>query len=172
LKAIRDGKIFELAKELQGSQDYWIYRYAFSPGLQEYTEARCFLDFVTAQPLSPLTHINSEFNYPIAPGFAIDLQSFLLGILDLPGEVTRFAINAVGRGMPKVAIQSSNFLQQMLALFREVPLYRNREVESKLRVLEQSADKLQRACYSIAIRGQEYPAELMAESLFARDEGQ
>jgi len=65
-----------------------------------------------------------------------------------------------------------SFLQQMLALFREVPLYRNREVESKLRVLEQSADKLQRACYSIAIRGQEYPAELMAESLFARDEGQ
>ncbi|TRY78383.1 hypothetical protein TCAL_07181 [Tigriopus californicus] len=86
---------------------------------------------------------------------------FVLGLADLTGEVMRQAINFIGLGNTQACFDLMEFLHAMHDGFLDVG-YRHdmrREMSRKINVLNHSLQKVENACYSINVRGSEFPSK-------------
>lgn len=153
-----------IAEELNGEDPYLFVR-AYSPGLQEYIEAMCFYHFLKEGQLLPLNTLQAEFSFPTNGDESVGREltvfvppsEYILGVADLTGELMRKCINGICSGNVGIPFVLRTFMRQVLEGFVLVGNGGPREVKGKLRVMQQSMDKVENACYAVQVRRKEIP---------------
>jgi len=101
-----------VARELQGNDPHHFLR-AYSPGMQEYIEAKSFLHYINNGTLITLDQLQKELVFPDGSQVLIPVNEYLLGIADLTGELMRMCINAVGQGRTEIVSHTCMFLRNL-----------------------------------------------------------
>jgi predicted translin family RNA/ssDNA-binding protein len=159
--------IVQVNSELSCMDEYHRYWRNFSFGLQEYLEAISywwFLQYGTLIPPHIVEKRIAKHTETHAVPFVLSELDYLLGVSDLPGELMRYATNAVPKGAYHIPVQVRDFLQAMMSGFAtlDVP---HREISKKVKVMKQSLQKVETLCYKIKIRGAEFPTSMLANIL-------
>ncbi|CAL1538538.1 unnamed protein product [Lymnaea stagnalis] len=97
-----------------------------------------------------------KISVPIPP------TEYMLGVADFTGELMRMAINSVGAGdleKPSVVANMMRVIHDAFTTFANPP----RELRQKTRVLRQSLQKVETACYTLKVRGSEIPNHMLAD---------
>ncbi|KAL2612456.1 hypothetical protein R1flu_024148 [Riccia fluitans] len=175
LNAVRSNQVTRLAREMQGN-DYWKFRRAFSPGMQEFVEAAATVEFAKTGRLLTLAELNRSFlhikdaaNKP----FEVSIPDYILGVGDLTGELMRLAVSGIAAGQPEAAISVCNLIRGLYEGFSMLPsLQENlRDWKTKSDTMFQSLMKVETACYNVHVRGSEYPPEMLAGDFeYSRDD--
>ncbi|CAG5122466.1 unnamed protein product [Candidula unifasciata] len=87
---------------------------------------------------------------------------YMLGVADFTGELMKMAINSVGSGdlrTPRIVAEMMRTIHDAFASIGNIP----RELRHKLRVLRQSLQKVETACYTMKVRGSEIPSHMLAD---------
>ena len=123
----------------------------FSFAVQEYVEAVSFLHFLTTRTLIPCAHVERLISRHTAQPFTLLPADYLLGILDLPGEVMRFATNNLSTSLPALT-SLSMFLQTLHRQVSGLTLRPWGAYSGKLTVLMECVEKLERLHYRVEMR--------------------
>lgn len=84
-------------------------------------------------------------------GFHMDLDDFLMGLLTMAQELSRFAVNAVVAGDPGRPVRISKFLAELDSGFRLLNL-KNDMLRKKFDSLKYSVQKVESVVYDLTIR--------------------
>ena len=97
---------------------------------------------------------------------------FILGIADLTGELMRLSINSVGTGDRSLPFELLPFIRAIHCGFHSIRSV-NKEMSRKISVLRTSLGKVENVCYTLKIRGSEFPKQMLSHVIDAsgRDEG-
>ncbi|CAA2958514.1 translin-associated X [Olea europaea subsp. europaea] len=160
LAVVRDQYVSRLAKELQGT-DFWRLRQAYSPGVQEYIEAVTLFNFCKAGTLLDLDGVNAALrplSNPSMEPLQINIIDYVLGLADLTGELMRLAIGRISDGEVDFAKKICTFVRE---IYRELTLlapvmYDSSDMKTKMDTMLQSLMKIEKACFSVHVRGSEY----------------
>ncbi|KAJ2740826.1 hypothetical protein GGI20_005592 [Coemansia sp. BCRC 34301] len=155
----------KISVELQGSNSLKYNRQA-TPGLQEYIEAIGLWTFLQHNVLISKEQVLERLSAAGADGVVAPLvdvtdEDYILGISDLPGEVNRYCINAIGKGDHQAVRRCLVFLRQMkegINLLMSSGYVR--DLDKKVAVLDSSLEKTERAYYSMSIRDSEMNGRL------------
>ena len=101
-----------VARELEGNDPHHFLK-AYSPGMQEYIEAKSFLHYIKNEELITLDELQKELEFPDGSRVPIPVHEYLLGICDLTGELMRMCINAVGRGQSDTVTRTCMSLRNL-----------------------------------------------------------
>ncbi|GJQ87857.1 putative sequence-specific DNA binding protein [Trypoxylus dichotomus] len=85
-------------------------------------------------------------------GFHLDLEDYLMGVLQLTTELSRFAINSVTNGDYDRPLQISRFVAEINAGFRVLNL-KNDSLRKRFDVLKYDVKKIEEVVYDLTIRG-------------------
>ncbi|XP_012252418.2 translin isoform X2 [Athalia rosae] len=85
-------------------------------------------------------------------GFHLDLEDFLIGLLQLSSELCRFAINSVTSGDYDRPIEISRFVNELNAGFRLLNL-KNDSLRKRFDALKYDVKKIEEVVYDLSIRG-------------------
>jgi predicted translin family RNA/ssDNA-binding protein len=94
---------------------------------------------------------------------------YLLGIADLSGELMRMAIRSVSSGSLDDVYKLLNPIKDIYNSFVKFGSI-SRELPRKVNVLRQSMMKVEAACYTVQIRGSEFPKHMLADLLHSQPE--
>ncbi|KAJ2879843.1 hypothetical protein H4R27_005077 [Coemansia aciculifera] len=150
----------KVSVELQGSNSLKYNRQA-TPGLQEYIEAIGLWTFLQDNVLISKDQVLERLSVAnpdgiVAPLVSVTDEDYILGISDLPGEVNRYCINAIGKGDHEAVKRCLMFLRQMKeGINLLMSSTRVRDLDKKVAVLDSSLEKTERAYYSMSIRESE-----------------
>jgi len=108
--------------------------------LQEYVEAICFYEFM------------ENGKIPTYSELKVDVQSYLLGLCDLTGELMRKSVNSVINKDYKTALRIRDFV---IDLYDEVLKFdlRNGELRKKTDEIKWNLKKIEDVAYDIKIKG-------------------
>ena len=96
-------------------------------------------------------------------------MEYLLGVADLTGELMRMTIISVGKGDLDTPFQVVAFMRELNDAFMSFgDVCRN--LNMKMRVLRNSLQKVENACYNLQVRSSEIPREMLVEMLSANDQ--
>ncbi|KAK7495620.1 hypothetical protein BaRGS_00013067 [Batillaria attramentaria] len=84
-------------------------------------------------------------------GFHMDLDDFLMGLLTMASELSRFAVNAVVAGDPGRPVRISKFLGELDSGFRLLNL-KNDMLRKRFDSLKYSVQKVESVVYDLTIR--------------------
>jgi predicted translin family RNA/ssDNA-binding protein len=99
--------------------------------------------------------------------FVVSPRDYMLGIADLTGECMRMCINALGDRDEQRPFRVCSFVRHIFEGFKILgPHALDRDLGRKLEVLETSLHKIEDACYTLVVRGEEIPKDRLADSLF------
>ncbi|KAJ2688567.1 hypothetical protein IWW39_002118 [Coemansia spiralis] len=148
----------KISVELQGSNSLKYNRQA-TPGIQEYIEAIGLWTFLQDGKLISKEQVLERLSVGAGPLVSVTDEDYILGISDLPGEVNRYCINAIGKGDREAVKKCLAFLRLMkegvnLLLCGGYV----RDPDKKVAVLDSSLEKTERAFYSMSIRESEMSA--------------
>ncbi|KAJ2859149.1 hypothetical protein GGH94_006258 [Coemansia aciculifera] len=150
----------KISVELQGSNSLKYNRQA-TPGLQEYIEAIGLWTFLQDNVLISKDQVLERLSVAnpdgiVTPLVSVTDEDYILGISDLPGEVNRYCINAIGKGDHEAVKRCLMFLRQMKeGINLLMSSTRVRDLDKKVAVLDSSLEKTERAYYSMSIRESE-----------------
>ncbi|PIA18247.1 Translin [Coemansia reversa NRRL 1564] len=145
----------KLSKELQGS-DACRYNRQATAGIQEYIEAIGLWHFLQHNNLITMDQVLERLSIDGQPLVTVTNEDYLLGISDLPGEVNRYCINAIGKGDHDAVKRSLEFLRLLKEGISLVLCSCHiKELGKKLPVLNSSLEKIEKTYYSMAIRENE-----------------
>ncbi|XP_022909694.1 translin [Onthophagus taurus] len=85
-------------------------------------------------------------------GLHLDLEDYLMGVLQLTTELSRFAVNSVTNGDYDRPIQISKFVAEINAGFRVLNL-KNDSLRKRFDVLKYDVKKIEEVVYDLSIRG-------------------
>lgn len=85
-------------------------------------------------------------------GFHLDLEDFLLGLLQLSSELSRFAVNSVTNGDYDRPIEIARFVNELNAGFRLLNL-KNDMLRKRFDALKYDVKKIEEVVYDLCIRG-------------------
>ncbi|XP_058792236.1 translin [Phymastichus coffea] len=85
-------------------------------------------------------------------GFYLDLEDFLMGILQLSSELSRFAVNSVTNGKYHRPIEIAHFVNQLNAGFRLLNL-KNDSLRKRFDALKYDVKKIEEVVYDLSVRG-------------------
>ena len=85
-------------------------------------------------------------------GFHLDLEDFLMGLLQLSAELSRFAINSVTNGDYNRPIEIARFINELNAGFRLLNL-KNDSLRKRFDGLKYAVKKVEEVVYDLSIRG-------------------
>lgn len=104
--------------------------------------------------LATLDHVTQTLGIKSSQkdGFHMELDEYLVGILQLASELSRFAVNAVIYGDYKRPLHISNFVAEMSAGFSILTL-RNDYVRKRFDTLKYDIKKIEEIVYDLSIRG-------------------
>ncbi|KAL0099208.1 hypothetical protein PUN28_020051 [Cardiocondyla obscurior] len=85
-------------------------------------------------------------------GFHLDLEDFLLGLLQLSAELSRFAVNSVTNGHYHWPMQIATFVNNLNAGFRLLNL-KNDILRKRFDALKYDVKKIEEVVYDLCIRG-------------------
>lgn len=141
-----------IVEELTADTYYRFHR-AFSPGMQEYVEARLLLSYCTDGTLIGPGMIDEELQKACSGSelkFSVDASDYVLGVADLTGELMRKAVSTNGPTGIRVHDDLCDIKRAMDALSDSHSV--GRAMPAKLNVLAQSVSKVQKRCYKNAIQ--------------------
>ncbi|KAI8995896.1 Translin [Gaertneriomyces semiglobifer] len=156
----------EVARELRGPDEHK-YRRAVQPGFEEFIEACSFLNYLEKGTLITKPELEAlladEENRPI---LEVPAQTYVLGVADLTGELMRYCINTLAQsgiqGMATVE-EVCRFMRSLESDYTLLNL-NNGPVSKKMGAMRASRLKVENACYTLKIRGAEYPPERLLDS--------
>jgi len=128
--------------------DHWHYltqRIVFLIALTVYLEAG-FL--VTRETVAEILGLKTSQQ----DGFHLDIEDYLMGLLQLASELSRFATNAVTLGDYERPLQISRFVADLSAGFRLLNL-KNDGLRKRFDALKYDVKKIEEIVYDISIRG-------------------
>ena len=108
--------------------------------LQEYVEALCYYHFVTSK------------NIPTCSKLKVDIESYLLGLCDLTGELVRKAVNEVINKNFKKAVEIKDLVDEIYGEFLKFNL-RNSELRKKSDQIKWNLKKLEDVVFELKIKG-------------------
>ncbi|XP_018333424.1 translin [Agrilus planipennis] len=85
-------------------------------------------------------------------GFHLDLEDYLIGLLQLASELSRFAVNAVTKGDYNRPLQISKFVTELNAGFRLLNM-KNDSLRKRFDALKYDVKKIEEVVYDLSIRG-------------------
>ncbi|XP_076160761.1 translin [Ptiloglossa arizonensis] len=85
-------------------------------------------------------------------GFHLDLEDFLMGLLQLSAELSRFAVNSVTNGDYNRPIEIARFVNELNIGFRLLNL-KNDNLRKHFDTLKYSVKKIEEVVYDLSIRG-------------------
>ena len=137
------------------------YNSAYSFAIQEYIEAVSFYHFITTHTLITLHHVQQHIHNHTDRPFTILPADYLLGLLDLPGEMMRFATNNHSV-YPQLLGRCYAIMQQLDQLVSNLVLRPYGTYSNKLTVMRESIEKIEKLQYRQAMR-EEIDESVMAE---------
>ena len=166
----------KIASELKAEDPYQFAR-AFTGGLQEFVEAVTFMHYIKENELlgyddlckkylTFATQEASDANVLLTP---ID---YILGVADLTGELMRMSINYIGAGNHEKSHEICLFLREIHDQFLLFSGREFKDLKQKIRVLRQSLQKVENACYTLHIRGSEVPKHMLVDLIKMRDDSE
>ncbi|KAK9324635.1 Translin [Lipomyces orientalis] len=150
--------------DLQGA-GAWRYQRQISGAMQEYIEALLFREYLMERRI--LSH--EEVQTLIGDEFLVTYTDYILGLFDTTGELMRFAITNLSDLTSSRGVQVSPIANQICQLLRTLRTgfsgmrvnssshLSSTEFARKLNTLHSSVDKVERAVYSLVVRGSELP---------------
>ncbi|EME29879.1 Translin-associated protein X [Galdieria sulphuraria] len=154
------------------AEEYFRFHSVFTIALQEYTEARLFLSYLSEGRALTLDEINAEISQQWqsllenSEEEVIDLvihfisvQDYILGMIDVSGELMRYCINCSSRNESKKAFEVESFLRQLSAEIKYLAVYMshsNDNLENKLQAMRINVQKVENACYQLYVRHMEF----------------
>ncbi|KAJ2710289.1 hypothetical protein H4R19_003817 [Coemansia spiralis] len=150
----------KMAVDLQGS-DAAKYNRQATPALQEYIEAIGLWRFLEHNQLITKQQVEET----LAPSriTTVTDEDYLLGISDLPGEVNRYCINAIGKGDHDAVRNCLAFMRQLKeGVSLVMCACGSRDLLKKAEVLDSSLSKTEMAYYSMSVRESEFPQTAQA----------
>lgn len=94
-------------------------------------------------------------------GFLLDLEDFLMGLLELPNELIRFAMNSVTNGNYERPIEIAKFINELNAGFKLLNL-KNNALRKRFDGLKYTVKKIEEMVYDLSIRGLKPSTDLIA----------
>ncbi|CAL7933252.1 unnamed protein product [Xylocopa violacea] len=85
-------------------------------------------------------------------GFHLELEDYLMGLLQLSAELSRFAINSVTNGDYNRPIEIARFMNELNAGFRVLNL-KNDSLRKRYDGLKYAVKKVEEVVYDLSIRG-------------------
>lgn len=143
-------------------QDINAHRYQrqISGGIQEFMEAVLFEHYLINQSI--MTHAEAASTLP--EGIMLTQEDYVLGIFDMTGELMKIAVSYMAtHGRLPGRVGGSSVLTDMQVMRTHLQLVDAgrgpfaRDYESKMRVTQQSVEKVERSVYSMIVRGKERP---------------
>ncbi|XP_005183753.1 translin [Musca domestica] len=128
--------------------DHWTFitqRLVFLIAMVVYLEAG-FL--VTRETVAELLELKTNQ----AEGFHLDIEDYLMGILQMASELSRFATNSVTMGDYDRPLNISRFMADLNAGFRLLNL-KNDGLRKRFDALKYDVKKIEEVVYDISIRG-------------------
>ncbi|XP_050296812.1 translin [Anthonomus grandis grandis] len=126
--------------------DHWRYstqRLCFLAALIVFLEKGILIDQLTA---AQILGVHGKQN------IQLDLDDYLMGLLNLATELSRFAVNAVTLGDYQRPLQISKFVAELNAGFRLLNL-KNDSLRKRFDVLKYDVKKIEEVVYDLTIRG-------------------
>lgn len=120
-------------------------RLCFLASLTIYLEVRILVDKDTVAEILGVKKTREE-------GFHLDLEDFLMGLLQLSSELCRFAVNSVTSGDYNRPIEISRFVNELNAGFRLLNL-KNDSLRKRFDTLKYDVKKIEEVVYDLSIRG-------------------
>ncbi|KAI5638110.1 translin family domain-containing protein [Phthorimaea operculella] len=171
---LRARELFEKAKEgyarlreVVSSTDYYKYqdhwrfmtqRYCYLISLTIWLEKGFLVSLDTVAEILGLSAVERK------EGFHLDIEDYLVGLLQLCTELSRLAVNSVTRGDYNRPLQISKFVMELNAGFRLLNL-KNDHLRKRFDALKYDVKKIEEVVYDLSIRGllpkpTEQPAEV------------
>ncbi|KAK6181030.1 hypothetical protein SNE40_008974 [Patella caerulea] len=128
--------------------DHWkfaIQRLAFLAALVIFLETEQLIDRQTAADIIGVKVSKED-------GFHVDLDDYLMGLLQLASELSRLAVNAVIAGDYARPLQISSFLGELESGFRLLNL-KNDALRKRFDALKYDVKKVEEVVYDLSIRG-------------------
>lgn len=98
-----------------------------------------------------------------AQGFHLDLETYLLGLLQMSNELSRFATNSVTLGDYSRVLSLQRFVGDLNSGFRLLNL-KNDNLRKRFDSLKYDVKKIEEIVYDLSIRGLLKPAETVADA--------
>jgi len=147
----------KMSNLLENVTDPSLFQRAFSPGLQEFTEAICFLSVLESSYVPTCDEILEKTCFKTSKD--IMCIEVLLGISDISGEIMRFATNMVSKGNCDYNLPARNLLQKMYYEFILIPPTVHRELRKKINQHKGSMLKVEVLCYASTIKKEDKSVE-------------
>uniref|UniRef100_A0A0C9R0J6 Translin n=1 Tax=Fopius arisanus TaxID=64838 RepID=A0A0C9R0J6_9HYME len=128
--------------------DHWTYitqRLVFLIAMVVYLEAGFLVKRETAAEMLGLQVSHTE-------GFHLDIEDYLMGILQMASELSRFATNSVTMGDYDRPLNISHFMANLNSGFRLLNL-KNDGLRKRFDALKYDVKKIEEVVYDISIRG-------------------
>ncbi|KAF5304770.1 hypothetical protein FQA39_LY09547 [Lamprigera yunnana] len=128
--------------------NHWKYvtqRLCFLAALTVFLEVGILVSISTVADILGVSTNSSE-------AFHLDLEDYLMGILQLCSELARFAVNAVTSGDYERPMQISKFVGDLNAGFRLLNL-KNDALRKRFDALKYDVKKIEEVVYDLSIRG-------------------
>jgi len=172
---IRKEKFRQIAEEVKDVEVYQFLK-SITWGYQEYIEAVSFLHYLRSGQMLTQQTADSSFVFPPENSEGRELSlclpttEFYLGIADLTGELMRLCITSTSRGDLKTPFEVVHFLRAVYTGFLLIGNQGPREMGRKCNVLKSSLEKVERACYTLRVRGSEIPTHMLADVFSDQDQ--
>ncbi|KAK3117655.1 hypothetical protein LTR53_000783 [Teratosphaeriaceae sp. CCFEE 6253] len=176
-----------VSEDLQGL-NAWRYNRQITGGCQEWMEAACFQHYLESATLLSYEDASEKLRAldEDGPGIRLSPEDWVLGVYDMTGELMRFAITAMATSGELPSISASepdtmdvdaggssgarNVLTDMRGLRAalegvNVGGYGSfaKDVGQKMRVMQTSVEKVEKALYGLIVRGAERPKGWMPD---------
>ncbi|CAG4963987.1 unnamed protein product [Colias eurytheme] len=145
------GKLKEVvpAAEYYKYQDHWRFmtqRYCYLISLTIWLETGIL---ATHETVASVLGVSAEES---KNGFHLDIEDYLVGLLNLCTELSRLAVNSVTRGDYNKPLQISKFVMELNAGFRLLNL-KNDHLRKRFDALKYDVKKIEEVVYDLSIRG-------------------
>lgn len=144
--------LVKLAAELTSPKDVWRFQKSYSPGIQEFIEAVTFEGYIFTGKIPTIEQVQSQnMDTPIT------MSDYLLGVLDLTGELMRRAVT-----YPTTRLAILNTLRHISVQFEMFygpgsvgKSSASSDFTTKRKVLRSSCRKVEEIWYQQNVRGNE-----------------
>lgn len=159
LERIRGIISSRVAVELQAGSESR-FRRCYSPGVQEYVEAREMLEYLQEGRLMGAERMQAEMDEVCEKdghGLRVRLEEgdYVLGIADVTGELMRQAVGKGAKGDVEGLLGIWVFLQGIWKGMIGLEGFQGmvgKDYEGKMKVMKTSLEKVERTCFDLAIR--------------------
>ncbi|BES95678.1 Translin-associated factor X [Nesidiocoris tenuis] len=155
LKKIEESHFKRIAIELE-NEDAYLYHRAYTWGVQEYVEALTYFEFINNNHLVEWENVTERCKFTIKPDspdgesrtltLLVPLTDYILGVMDMTGEVMRYCISALGAGDPTAARKACEFVKYVYCALHQISMG-HKEYAQKFEVAGQSLGKMEYNCY-------------------------